>query len=48
MAAFLMTVVPDYLQTLVTDPAGPYLIGAAVVLQIAGYLAIRKIVDIKV
>ena len=48
MAAFLMTVVPEYLKTLVTDPVGPYLIGTAVVLQIVGYLCIRKIVNIKV
>ncbi len=48
MAAILMVLVPDYLKTLVTDPAGPYLIGLALFLQIVGYLAMRKIVQIKV
>jgi Flp pilus assembly protein TadB len=40
--------VPDYLRTLVKDPVGPYLIATAVFLQIVGYIAIRRIVDIKV
>jgi tight adherence protein B len=48
MAIFLMIVVPDYLRTLVKDPVGPYLIATAVFLQIVGYIAIRRIVDIKV
>jgi tight adherence protein B len=48
MAGFLIIVVPDYLKTLITDPVGPYFIGAAVIMQIIGYLAIRKIVNIKV
>jgi tight adherence protein B len=48
MAAALLVIVPDYMKTLVKDPVGPYLIGVAAALQIVGFLAIRKIVDIKV
>jgi tight adherence protein B len=48
MVVALMVIVPGYLRTLITDPVGPYLIAIAVFLQIVGYLAMRKIVDIKV
>ena len=48
MVGILMIIVPGYLNTLVTDPAGPYLIAGAVFMQIVGYIAIRKIVNIKV
>jgi len=48
LAAVLLMVVPDYMKVLVTDPVGPYLIGVAVFLQIVGYLAMRKIIQIKV
>jgi tight adherence protein B len=39
---------PDYLMTLFTDPIGKKMLGVAVVMQIAGALVIRKIVNIKV
>jgi tight adherence protein B len=48
MTAALMIIVPDYLKTLVRDPVGPYLIGAAAFMQLLGYFLIRRIVNIKV
>lgn len=48
LAAVLLIVVPDYMKVLITDPVGPYLIGVAAFLQIVGYLAMRKIIQIKV
>lgn len=48
MAAFIMTVAPEYLKGLADDPAGPYMIGGALFLQIAGFLIMQRIVDIKV
>lgn len=48
MALALLFMVPDYMKILITDPVGPYLIGAAVFLQVLGFLIIRKIVNIKV
>jgi len=48
LAAVLLMVVPDYMKVLITDPVGPYLIGVAAFLQIVGYLAMRKIIQIKV
>jgi tight adherence protein B len=48
MAAALLVLVPDYMKTLITDPVGPYLIAAAVFMQVLGFLIIRKIVNIKV
>ena len=41
-------VAPDYLSTMAKDPDGKYMIVAAVVFQILGYLIMRKIVNIKV
>jgi len=48
MAAFIVTVAPEYLKGMLEDPVGPYLIGGALFLQISGYLIMRRIVDIKV
>ncbi len=48
MAVIILFMAPDYLRTLLTDPAGPYLIGFAVMLQLVGFIAIRKIIAIKV
>ncbi len=39
---------PRYLQRLLDDPVGPHLIGGAILLQLIGFLVIRKIVNIKV
>ena len=39
---------PDYLDVLLRETAGQYMLGAACILQIAGMLIIRKIVNIKV
>lgn len=48
-AALLMYIVnPDYISRLYTDPLGHKAIAVAIVLQIIGYLIIRKIIRIKV
>jgi tight adherence protein B len=48
MIFLLSFVAPDYLPTMLKDPDGKYLILAAVIFQILGYLIMRKIVNIKV
>ena len=48
MAGIIMFVAPDYLKGLLADPIGRYLAVTAVVLQIIGFLIMRKIVNIKV
>ena len=48
MAGLLLVTAPDYMRVLIEDPWGPYLIGGALTLQLIGYLAIKKIVAIKV
>jgi tight adherence protein B len=48
IAVVLYFLNPNYLQRLLDDPVGPHLIGGAILLQLIGYLVIRKIVNIKV
>jgi tight adherence protein B len=48
MAGLLMVTAPDYMRVLIDDPWGPYLIGGALTLQLIGYIAIKRIVAIKV
>jgi len=48
MALVFSVIVPDYMATLITDPMGRVLIGIAVALQIMGFVAIRRIVAVKV
>jgi tight adherence protein B len=48
MGGVLMVLAPEYMKILITHQAGHYLLGASVVLQVVGYLAIRKIIAIKV
>jgi tight adherence protein B len=48
MAALLLVTAPDYMRVLIEDPWGPYLIVGALGLQLVGYLAIKRIVAIKV
>jgi tight adherence protein B len=48
LAMIIMGMAPDYLKGLVADPIGRYLIVTAVLLQITGYLIMRRIVNIKV
>ncbi len=48
MAGIIMFVAPDYLKGMLADPVGRYLAVTAVVLQIIGFLVMRKIVNIKV
>jgi tight adherence protein B len=46
---FVLTAVnPDYMKVLVDDPRGHYVLAVAIVLQIAGMLLIKKILNIKV
>ena len=44
----LMVIVPGYLPSMVNDPVGVYLVGAALLSQCLAYLFIRKIIRIKV
>jgi tight adherence protein B len=48
MAGVVWVLAPDYLISMYQDPAGKFLIPAAVVMQIVGVLIMRRIVDIKV
>ncbi len=48
VAALLYLIAPAHIMTLVEDPLGIRLVGAAIVLQIAGTLAIRRIVNIEI
>jgi tight adherence protein B len=48
LAGAIMVLAPDYLPGLAKDPAGKYLIPMALVLQVTGFLVMRRIVDIKV
>ena len=44
----LQLVAPGYLGTMAKDPDGKWMIGGAIVAQIAGYLVMRRITNIKV
>lgn len=48
MALVFSVIVPEYMVTLIRDPIGKVLIAVAVILQILGFIAIRRIVAIKV
>lgn len=48
LGVFLTTVSPDYMRPLFEETAGQIAIAVAVVMEIIGFLVIRKIVDIKV
>ncbi len=48
MAGVVWVLAPDYLRSMAADPAGKYLIPTAGVMQIVGFLVMRRIVDIKV
>jgi tight adherence protein B len=48
MAGIILTVAPDYLKGLLDDPAGKFLIGGAIALQVIGLLVMRRIINIKV
>ena len=48
LGAFLCTVSPDYMRPLFEETTGRIAIGVAIVMEIIGYVVIRKIVDIKV
>lgn len=44
----MTTINPDYMSVLINDPRGHYAIALAIVMQITGMLAIKKILSIKV
>jgi len=48
LGAFLATVSPDYMRPLFEEPMGRMAIIAAIIMEIIGFVVIRKIVDIKV
>lgn len=48
LALYFIVVSPDYIAPLITDSLGRMLLGAAVVMEVVGFLIIRKIVDIEV
>jgi len=47
MAVILFVLSPELMRLLVDDPAGRQIVGAALILQVIGVLAIRKIVDVE-
>lgn len=47
-ACLLLYVNPDYILRLFTDPIGHQMLAAGIILQIVGFLVIRRIVDLKV
>ena len=48
MILMLRAINPDYIGLLVTDPWGPYMLGAAATLQVIGSAMLWKIVNIEV
>jgi tight adherence protein B len=48
VGAMLFWVNPDYVRFFLTDPTGQMMMGAAVLLQFAGYAVIKKIVTIEI
>ena len=48
MAVFFFFSTPGYLEELANNPAGRYAIGFAILAQLAGFLVIRKIINIKI
>lgn len=48
MAGILTVLAPDYLLSMVKEPAGQWLLGTAIVMQLLGIFVIRKIIDIKI
>jgi tight adherence protein B len=47
MAVMLYIISPNYITMLFADPAGQYLLGGAVMLQILGFVVIRRIVKLR-
>jgi tight adherence protein B len=48
MVLLMRTINPDYVNVLFTDPIGPYMIGAAALLQVVGSVILWKVVNIHV
>jgi len=47
MAVVFFTIIPDTMRLLIDDPLGVKMVIAAVVMQLAGALVIRKLVNIE-
>ena len=47
VAAILLVLSPDHIRLLVDDPIGLYMVGTALMLQVIGVIAIRRIVDVE-
>jgi tight adherence protein B len=48
LVVLMFLIAPEHISLLFTDPLGRRMVGAAVVLQVIGYLAMRRIVDIEI
>ena len=48
LALVMFLIAPEHIGLLFTDPLGQRMVGAAAVLQVIGYLAMRRIVDIEI
>ena len=47
VAGILFLISPQHMRLLIEDPLGMYMVGLAIVLQVVGVMAIRKIVDVE-
>jgi len=47
-SSIIWLIAPDYMMGFFRDPAGQYMLGACFVLQVLGFLWIRKVIQIKV
>jgi len=48
LGVLIFLIAPEYMMTFFRDPAGRYMLAACVVMQIMGYIWIRKVIQIKV
>jgi tight adherence protein B len=48
MAVIFTIIAPDYMVVLIKDPMGKVLLGAAIVLQVLGFITIRRVVNVRV
>jgi tight adherence protein B len=48
LGMIIWMIAPGYMITFFRDPAGQYMLGACFMLQVLGFLWIRKVIQIKV
>ncbi|HEY7818217.1 MAG TPA: type II secretion system F family protein, partial [Vicinamibacteria bacterium] len=48
LGAFIMATAPDYMDTMIEEPAGRMMLMTAAILQVVGFFIMRRIADIKV